>query len=213
MNKIKLVLADDHALIRAGFKLLLGKNEMLEIVGEAENGEELIELVAQTMPDIVLADITMPKRTGLEALEVIRQKYPAVKFMILTMHEERAYITRALTAGAAAYVLKDVEKKELEKAITTVYEGGKYFSPAIARTLAESISNPSPEQNEITPREKEVLEMVAEGHSTKVIASKLAISIRTVESHRVHLLKKLKVSNTAELIKKSIQLKLIHSPQ
>jgi DNA-binding NarL/FixJ family response regulator len=213
MDKIKLILADDHALIRAGFKLLLGKNEMLEIVGEAENGEELIELVAHTMPDIVLADITMPKRSGLEALEVIRQKYPAVKFMILTMHEEREYITRAITAGAEAYVLKDVEKIELEKAIKTVYEGGKYFSPAIARTLAESISKPSPEQTEISPREKEVLEMVAEGHSTKVIADKLAISIRTVESHRVHLLKKLNVSNTAELIKKSIQLKLINGAQ
>jgi DNA-binding NarL/FixJ family response regulator len=211
MTKIRLVLADDHALIRVGFKTLLHKSDLLEIVGEAENGAKLVELVSQTMPDIVLADITMPKLTGLEALEAIKQKYPTVKFMILTMHEEREYIMRALAAGTEAYLLKNIEKEELEKAITTVYGGGKYFSPAIAYILAESVSKPLPEQNEITSREKEVLEMVAEGHSTKVIADKLSISIRTVESHRVHLLKKLHVSNTAELIKKSIVLKLIRS--
>lgn len=212
MDRIKVMLADDHALIREGFRSLLGKNELFEIVGEAENGRELMEQITATQPDVVLTDISMPQMTGLEVMERIKRTRPEIKFIILTMHEEREYIMRALTAGAEGYLFKNVEKAELEKAVKTVYEGGKYFSAAITNILAAHMARPIPTQvAEITPREKEVLELVAEGQSTKQIADKLGISIRTVESHRINMLKKLEVSNSAELIRKSIQLNLIKS--
>ena len=212
MQTIKVMLADDHALIREGFRSLLGKNELFDIVGEAENGKELIELIASKNPDVVLIDINMPQMTGLEVLERIKSTRPEIKFIILTMHEEREYVMRALTSGAEGYLLKNVEKAELEKAIKTVFHGEKYFSPIITNILAEYVAKPVVlPVADITPREKEVLELVAEGYSTKQIADKLSISIRTVESHRINMLKKLEVSNSAELIRKSIQLKLIKS--
>src|SRR6478736_41854 len=212
MQTIKVMLADDHALIREGFRSLLGKNELFDIVGEAENGKELIELIASKNPDVVLIDINMPQMTGLEVLERIKSTRPEIKFIILTMHEEREYVMRALTSGAEGYLLKNVEKAELEKAIKTVFHGEKYFSPIITNILAEYVAKPVVlPVADITPREKEVLELVAEGYSTKQIADKLSISIRTVESHRINMLMKLEVSNSAELIRKSIQLKLIKS--
>lgn len=210
MKKIRILLADDHPLIRAGFKSLLGMNDRFEIVGEAENGKELMELAEQTHPDIILTDIAMPVINGMEALEILTKKYPAVGFIILTMHEEPEYILNTLKLGASGYLLKNIDRYELERAILTVHSGGKYFSPVVTNILAESYSRPeAPELGEITPREKEVLELVATGHSTKQVADKLGISIRTVESHRINMLKKLRVSNTAELIKKSIELKIL----
>lgn len=210
MDKIRILLADDHPLIRAGFKSLLDKNERFEIAGEAENGKELIDLAGQTEPDIILADINMPVMKGLDALEQLTKLKPAIKFIILTMHEEREYILRALKIGASGYLLKNIERVELERAIITVFEGGKYFSPIITNILAESFSKPeASDLGEITPREKEVLELVAKGNSTKQVADILGISIRTVESHRINMLKKMKVNNTAELIKKTLAMKII----
>lgn len=209
MQKIKIILADDHPLIREGFRSLLGKSEHFEIVGEAANGQQLIELVEQLHPDIVLTDISMPVINGLVAIEKIKKENSDVKMVVLSMHEERAYIINALKAGAHGYLLKSVEGDELEKALLTIYEGGKYFSTAIGNVLAESVTRDQTETGDITPREKEVLELVAKGQSTKQIADVLRISIRTVETHRVNMLKKLKVNNTAELIRKSIDLKLL----
>ena len=210
MNKIRILLADDHPLIRAGFKSMLDKNERFEIVGEAENGKELLELAETIQPDIILADINMPVMNGLDAIEILAGNHPLIKYIILTMHEEREYIVRALKVGASGYLLKSIERPDLERAIIAIYEGGKYFSPIITNILAESFSKPEPvEQGEITPREKEVLELVAKGNSTKQVADKLGISVRTVESHRINMLKKMKVSNTAELIKKAIEIKIL----
>jgi DNA-binding NarL/FixJ family response regulator len=209
MEKIRLVLADDHPLIRAGFKSLLDKNERFEIVGEAENGRELVEMADRVMPDVILTDINMPVLNGLEAMEALTEKHPGIRFIILTMHEEREYIVNALKVGARGYLLKNIERPELEKAIITVHEGGKYFSPVVTTVLAESVSKPEPVDPDVTPREKEVLERVAQGNSTKQIADQLGISIRTVESHRINMLKKMKVSNSAELIRKAIELKII----
>lgn len=209
-NKIKILLADDHPLIRAGFKSLLGMTERFEIVGEAENGKELMELAATTHPDIILTDISMPVTNGMEALEVLAKSYPHIGFIILTMHEEPEYILNTLKLGASGYLLKNIDRFELERAILTVFEGGKYFSPVVTNILAESYTKPEPaEPAEVTPREKEVLELVAAGNSTKQIADMLGISIRTVESHRINMLKKMKVNNTAELIRKAIELKII----
>jgi DNA-binding NarL/FixJ family response regulator len=210
MNTIKLILADDHTLIREGFKSLLGKNEIFEIAGEAGDANELKELLSTLTPDIILVDITMPGLSGLEVMGQLKQENPYLKFIILTMHEEREYVLNAIRNGASGYLLKNVERMELENAIKTVYEGGKYFSPSIVNILAESVKEPdSPAQAETTPREKEVLQLVAGGLSTKQIADKLEISIRTVESHRINMLKKFKVSNTAELIKKAMDLHII----
>jgi DNA-binding NarL/FixJ family response regulator len=209
MQKIKIILADDHPLIREGFRSLLGKSEHFEIIGEAVNGQQLIELVEKLHPDIVLTDISMPVINGLVAVEKIKKENSDVKFVVLSMHEERAYVINALKAGAHGYLLKSIEGAELEKALLTIYEGGKYFSAAIGNILADSVTRDQMETGDITPREKEVLELVAKGQSTKQIADVLGISIRTVETHRVNMLKKMKVSNTAELIKKSFDLKLL----
>lgn len=211
MTKIRLLMADDHPLIREGFRSLLEKNERFEIVAIAENGKELVTLAGKLSPDIILSDISMPVLNGLEAIEQISKLYPSIKCVILTMHEERAYIIKALKNGVHGYILKNIERIDLEKAILTIFEGGKYFSPIVTNILAESVVHP--DQNapgpELTAREKEVLELVARGYSTKQVADKLGIGTRTVESHRVNMLKKMKVNNTAELVRKSIEMKIL----
>ena len=210
MTKIRLLLADDHPLIREGFRSLLNKNERFEIVGIAENGKELIELAGKELPDIILSDISMPVMNGMDAIEQIRNLYPSIKSVVLTMHEEREYVIHALRIGVQGYIIKNVERFDLEKAIITIFEGGKYFSPIVTNILAESVARPEPQAiSELTPREKEVLELVAQGHSTKQIADKLGIGTRTVESHRVNMLKKMKVNNTAELVRKAIEMKIL----
>lgn len=212
MVNIRIVLADDHALIREGFKKLLieRENPFVELVGEAENGKELLEIVAKTQPDLVLTDIKMPMLSGLDALKEIKEKKPDIKVVILTMHEESEYIKRAISSGADGYLSKSIEKDELERAIKTVFNGAKYFSASVNAIILTQLSEQHAiEQTDISPREKEVLQLVAEGFSTKQIAGQLDISNRTVETHRINLLKKLKANNTAELIKKSAQLKMI----
>ena len=210
MMKIRLLMADDHPLIREGFRSLLTKNEQFEIVGIAENGKDLVELAGKLSPDIVLTDITMPVLNGMEAVEEISKLYPDIKCVILTMHEERAYIIKALKIGVHGYILKNIERYDLEKAILTIFNGGKYFSPIVTNILAESVIRPGPNTvSELTAREKEVLELVAQGHSTKQVADKLGIGTRTVESHRVNMLKKMKVNNTAELVRKAIEMKIL----
>ncbi len=210
MIKIRLLMADDHPLIREGFRSLLTKNEQFEIVGVAENGKELVELAGKLSPDIVLTDISMPVLNGMEAVEEISKLYPDVKCVILTMHEERAYVIKALKIGVHGYILKNIERYDLEKAILTIHEGGKYFSPIVTNILAESVIHPGQNTvSELTSREKEVLELVAQGHSTKQVADKLGIGTRTVESHRVNMLKKMKVNNTAELVRKAIEMKIL----
>jgi DNA-binding NarL/FixJ family response regulator len=209
MTKIRLVLADDHPMIRAGFKTLLSQSNDIEIAGEAGNGQELIKVVGSVKPDVALIDVHMPGMSGLEALEKLHSSYPDIRFVVLTMHEEREYVQKALKAGAAGYLLKNIDRDELENAIRTVFKGGKYFSPEITSILADTIARPAEAGTEITPREKEVLQLVARGHSTKQIADQLGISIRTVETHRINMLKKLEVSNSAELIRKAFELGLL----
>jgi DNA-binding NarL/FixJ family response regulator len=210
MSRIRLLLADDHPLIREGFKSLLTKSEKFEIVGIAENGKELVELAGMLSPDVVLSDINMPVMNGLQAIEEINKLYPNIRTVILTMHEEREYIIKALKLGVQGYILKNIERFDLEKAIVAIFEGDKYFSPIVTNILAESVAKPGITMiAELTPREKEVLEWVAKGFSTKQVADKLGIGTRTVESHRVNMLKKMKVNNTAELVRKAVEMKLL----
>ncbi|HTF18826.1 MAG TPA: response regulator transcription factor [Chryseolinea sp.] len=210
MTPIRIILADDHTLIREGFKAILGQSDRLVIAGEAHDGAELVNMVRETNPDVILTDLSMPRTNGFEAMQEIRKTDLVVKFIILTMHEEREYILRAIKAGASGYLLKNTERLELEQAIITVHDGGKYFSPSINSILAEAVMrSDGGEVGELTAREKEVLELVANGYSTKQIADLLKISIRTVESHRINMLKKMKVNNSAELIRKAVELKLL----
>lgn len=205
METIKIILADDHPLIREGFKSLLGRNERFEVVGEVENGYLLIAMARELQPDVVLLDISMPGTNGIDAITEICKHTDHIKFLVLSMHEEYQYITNAIKAGAHGYLLKNVDGQELERAIVTVHNGGKYFSASVAAVLAETVIRPVRDMVELTPRELEVLKLVAQGLSTKQIADVLRISIRTVESHRVNMLKKMEVNNSAELITKSIQ--------
>lgn len=214
MDKIRLILADDHPLIREGFRSLLDRNKDFVIVGEAGDGNELVALTQATPCDIILTDITMPGLNGLDAMAVIRKNNPAIRFIVLTMHEDPEYVMKALRNGADGYLLKNIERHELERAIQTVYKGGKQFSPRVTSIIAESAMRPvGDDVAEITPREKEVLELVAEGLSTKQIADRLSISIRTVESHRINMLKKFQVSNSAELVKKAISEGILLMPR
>jgi len=211
MEKISIVIADDHRLIRDGIKTLLKKDIDLEVVGEADNGEELINLLNTVTPDVILADISMPKFNGIEAMAALKKINPNLKFIILTMHEEPEYIIKSIQAGAGSYLLKNVEYEELQKAVRTVAGGGKYFNPSISTIMIENLARitEKEEQAALTPREVEVLKEVANGLSAKLIADKFSLSVRTVETHRVNIMKKLNAHNTAEVIKKAIEQKLI----
>lgn len=212
MNKIKIVVADDHKLIRDGITTLLRMDEQFEVIGEANDGVELIKLLDSSLPDVVLVDITMPNMNGIEAVARLKKINPNLRFIILTMHEEGDYVMKSIQSGAHGYLLKNSDFEELQKAIRTVAAGGKYFNSVISNLMIENLSSttePKGEKPDLTPREIEVLKEVAEGLSTKMIADKLSISSRTVETHRVNMMKKMVAHNTAELIKKSLEWKII----
>lgn len=212
MKKISIVLADDHRLIRDGIKTLLKKNERFEVLAEADDGEQLVEILNEVIPDVTLIDLSMPRLNGLDSMKKLLAVNPNLKFIVLTMHEDPQYIVNSIQSGASGYLLKNVEFEELERAIITVAEGGKYFNQNIANIMIETLSKPVPPKIEVpnlTPRELEILKEVANGLSTKIIADKFSISARTVETHRVHLMKKMEVHNTAELVKRAIELGLI----
>jgi two-component system response regulator NreC len=213
MGTIKIILADDHKLIRDGIKTLLKKDPDFEIIAEADNGRQLINIIENFSPDVVLVDITMPELNGIDAVAQLKKINPNLKFIILTMHEEGDYIMKSIQSGASGYLLKNAEYEELQEAIHIVAAGGRYFNSAISNIIIENISKPAPQSNkeypEFTGREIEILREVANGLSTKLIADKFSISNRTVETHRVNMMKKLEVHNTAELIKKAMDKKII----
>ncbi|HVD99698.1 MAG TPA: response regulator transcription factor [Cytophagaceae bacterium] len=209
MTYIRLAILDDHKLVRKGFCLILNNIPDFNVLLETDNEEEIVELVKNDCPDILLLDISMPDSNGLELIPKLLKINKDLKIIMLTMHKEGEYIIKAVKNGACSYLLKDVEPDELEEAIRTVYDKNKYFSPFISELLIDNISKPK-EIGKISEREKEILQYVAQGLSTKLIAEKLNISTRTVEAHRMKIMKKVKASNSAELIKKAIQHKLIN---
>ena len=209
MLPYRIVLADDHVMFRQGIKRIIEETEGLEVVGEANDGFELLNLLKELKPDIVFLDISMPNIRGIEATQEIKSLHPDVEVLILTMHRKKEYLYHAISAGAKGYLLKEDSDVELFSAIDTIRKGGFYVTRLLAGELAEDIShlykgNAQLPSEPLTTREREVLKLIAEGKSNREIASLLYISIRTVENHRANIMKKLKLNKTAEIVKYAI---------
>ena len=210
MREIKIVLADDHKLFRKGLKSLLSEEESFEIVGEAKNGKELMDLLKETATDVVLIDLSMPEMTGLEVMQEAKNSLPHIKFIVLTMYDDGQYVAKSVRSGAFGYLLKNADEEELKTAIRqVVIHGKKYFNPHIAELLINSMAIQPPQQQKLSERELQVLHLVAQGKTTKEVAMELFVSKRTIETHRANIMKKLEVHNTAEMIKKAVQLELL----
>ena len=211
MDKIKVFLAEDHTIVRKGLRLLLEGQADIEVVGEAENGREAVENVERLRPDIVLMDITMPELNGIEATLRIKKSLPEIKILALTMYTNEEYIYQLLNAGASGYLDKNTAPTELLSAIKAVHRGDSFLSPTISKTIIEEYLRHAeePEQDDsyqqLTSREREVLQLLTEGCAYKEIAEKLNISVKTVGVHRVNLMEKLNIDNTTELIKYAIR--------
>jgi len=214
MDKVRILLADDHTSLRDGIRALLEDETDMLVIGEAEDGRTAVRLACQLKPDVVLMDIAMPLLNGLEATRQITQECPEVKVLILTMHENEEYIRQVLASGAMGYILKDAAAHELLQAIHAVRRGQPVLSPAITRLVIENYLRWGDLQQDdsterLSPREREVLQLVAEGYSSKQIAEILSISIKTVQAHRTNLMSKLDLHDRADLIKYAIQRKII----
>ena len=214
MEKIHILLVDDHTILREGIRSLLERQPDFKVVAEADNGRQAVELVRQFKPDVVLMDIAMPLLNGIHATEQIRRETRCTQILILSQHESEDYIRRALAAGAAGFLLKDTDSAELVNAIRAVYKGKSILSPAVTRLVIEDYLRwgdirPRETSNGLTPRESEVLRLIAEGNTNKQIAEILCISIKTVQAHRSNLMNKLDLHDKSELIKYAIQKKII----
>lgn len=212
---MRILLADDHTLVRQGLRRILEEQPGWRVVAEAGNGLEAVCLAADLQPDVVLLDIGMPKLNGLEAARQIRKKVPEARVLILSMHADEVHITKAVEAGAAGYVVKDSADNELVKAVTATAEGKSYFSPAAAAVLLDEYRRTLAQRGVtdryelLSDREREVLQLVAEGHSTKSIATLLGVSPATIETHRAHVFEKLDLHSVAEAVLYAVRRGLI----
>jgi two-component system response regulator NreC len=210
-DRIRVLIADDHTILRDGIRALLEDEPDIDVVGEAEDGRWAVEQARRLRPHVVLMDIAMPLLNGLEATRQIKRDFPDTHVLILTMHDDAEYVGRVLDAGASGYVLKHAAGHELVNAIRAVAGGGAFFSPMVARHVLEGYiggrdgaARHDP-YDDLTPREREVLQLIAEGHTNRQIAEMLTLSIKTVKTHRLHLMKKLDLHDRGELIKYAIQ--------
>ncbi len=213
MQKIRILIADDHTILRDGIRSLLESESDMVVVGEADDGRIAVQMVSQLEPDVVLMDIAMPVLNGLQATRQIKRDNPQTRVLILTMHENEEYIRQVLACGAMGYILKDAAARDLIGAIRTVNRGEAVLSPAITRMVIEDYLRWGELQPQVddglTPREHEVLQLIAEGYTTKQIAGILTISVKTVQSHRTNLMSKLDLHDRGDLIKYAIQKKII----
>lgn len=209
---IRVLLADDHALVRAGIRSLLEAMQDVEVVGEASSGEEALEIASREQPDVVLMDIAMKGMTGLDAASRMRDHHPGVRVIILSMHSGEEYVLQALRAGAMGYLLKDAATGELELALRTVIRGESWLSPAVSRQVVEGYAQrvgADAGPDVLTARQREVLRLVAGGKSTKEIAFALNLSVKTVETHRAQIMERLGIRDVAGLVRYALRTGLI----
>jgi DNA-binding NarL/FixJ family response regulator len=207
MTDYRVILADDHTLFRSGVKRILEEVPGIKIMGEAADGLQLLTLLKEMTPDLVILDISMPKMRGLEAIQEIKASYPQVQVLILTMHKNAEYLSYALGAGAAGFLLKQDADPELMEAITAIRQGKTYLSPAISEVVPELIRRRKPDgtpRDLLTHREREILKLLVEGKSSREIGEVLYISLRTVQNHRANIMKKLKVRGITDLVKYAV---------
>jgi DNA-binding NarL/FixJ family response regulator len=215
MGKLKILLADDHALLRLGLKKILEERSEWQVIAEAGDGRTAVRQTLELSPDVVVLDIGMPLLNGIEVTRQIIRRLPSVGVLILSMHADEAYITQALRAGARGYLLKDSAGTELIRAVSAVAAGKSFFSPAVAKVMLDDyvqrLADKGIEDRYelLSEREREILQLVAEGHSSKGVAELLSISPATVETHRAHILQKLDVHSTAELVLYAVRRRII----
>jgi len=212
---IRILLADDHGIVRQGTRSLLEKEADLQVIGEAEDGRSAVELAAAMKPDIVVMDIAMPQLNGLDAAAQIVRRFPDMGVIILSMHEEEDYLVRALSAGVRGYLLKDTAQIDLVRAVRSVAQKKAFFSPAIAQMMVEDFTRQMQRKGIadsyelLTEREREILQLLAEGKSNKEAATILNVSPYTIETHRNNMMQKLNLHNTAEIVLYAVRKKLI----
>lgn len=215
--RVRVVLADDHALVREGIRHVLDAEAGFDVVAEAATSEEAVRLVLELTPDVVLLDITMPGENGLRAAARLREALPDLRILMLSMHDNAEYVREGMRIGTNGYLLKDSAGEELRAAIRAVHAGGTFFSPAVVRRLTAATEPlvPAPAQTQLaqlTPRERDVLQGIADGHTNKAIAAALGISRRTVEAHRESLMRKLEIHNVAGLTRFALEVGLLPPP-
>lgn len=217
MSQIKIILVEDHQIVRDGIKSLLANSIDIEIVNEAENAYELFEILKADLPDIILMDISLPTMSGIEIAKILARDYPSIKILMLSMYTSEDFVFNALKAGIKGYLPKNITRDELILAINEVYKGNEYFSKSISDTILKSYINnaklnaksSSEKLDNLTLREKEILRYVAEGYNNNDIVERLNISIRTVETHKTNIMKKLELHNVVELVKFAIKNNII----
>lgn len=215
MNAIRILLADDHGVVRKGLRFLVEQEPDIKVAGEAGDGREAVRLAKELQPDVIVMDIAMPQLNGIDATAQALKASPASGVLILSMHSDESYILRSLEAGARGYILKDNAEEHLVQAIRVVAQGKPFFSPVIAQTLLEDYMRSLQQKGQqdsyslLTGREKQVLQMLAEGRSNKDVAQLLDLSVYTVETHRTRIMQKLNLHNTAELVLYAVRKKII----
>jgi two-component system response regulator NreC len=205
-GRIRVLVVDDHAVVRSGIRLLLQQESDIEPVGEAGNGREAIFQARELKPDVILMDVVMPDQTGIEALPQLLHEHPEAKVLLLSMQDDPRYLREAFAAGASGYVLKEAADVEVVAAVREVARGGRYVNPELGARLAAADADLErrSEEDPLSEREREVLRLLALGHSNQEIAKQLYISVRTVETHRAHILQKLRLSSRADLVRYAI---------
>jgi two-component system response regulator NreC len=210
MSKLRVFVADDHAVLRDGLKALVSGQPDMEVVGEAENGQSTYEMVKELAPDVVLMDISMPELNGVQATELLRRDCPRSKILVLTAHKDKGYLDRLLRVGASGFILKLSAAEELIGAIRLVAEGSTYLDPQMVDRIAEGYIRSKTlkgevRQRELTSREEEVLQLIARGYSNKEISTQLKISVKTVESHKANLMQKLELRSRTEIVRYAVR--------
>ena len=209
---IRVILAEDHALVRAGFRALLAAIPGVEVVGEAHDGREALAAIGELRPDVAVVDITMPGLGGIQVISQVRVEHPGVRLIVLSMHDNEEYVRQALRAGASGYLLKDSSPVELELAVRSVAQGGSYLSPAVSRYVVTDYVRRASEDGPsdgLSARQREILQLIAEGRTNQEIAGSLSLSVKTVETHRAQLMGRLDIHDVAGLVRYAIRTGLI----